>query len=580
MAIKEFDFKNPNNRNRWLKFKITRDDTKLEYRNVEIPFTNDYGHGTYEDQYFINGWGTPSDTTLTLGPTTATHYDDTFRNLNIQWDVSGRLASATPTDLFSGPVMKPIKGTNQMIQSVRLPNDKYQIYRLNDDKTRTTLFRNEDLSGGVQGMDYDDWGNLIMYSNRGGGTILVGAGTRFKQTGEMPILPTDSIHRLEDVDLTDITMGQFLAWNGSRLVASDGPYGGRGSVPGLIFRGKNVLDSSSNLYYYDSKYYILDRLTTIDKVRITNKNNHSGSIAYNIYVNQYEKVGNDLSKVSTIDISATVAPNNSGELEGSSLVTLPYSVNFSNNHYLEVLIERQLRYSEISKTVAHYKFNQKSLGIISNTTIDDDLSNNTLYVNSHNEIVDGYFKSGLSIGDSSHNFMRLPMVDGSNVVIRSMTFWIKDWRGGFILDGTNVLTNSGLTKDYYVSLSNTGIVKFQNQDGKMYTTSGLDSDSSNNRISLLQRDDWNFVYVEFSATTTFTSATPLLFGASASGGKGGYVIEDLRLHNDALTESEITNIHRTYDTNDVTVEFVSIPVERHMTDLSDVSSVYNIRSNT
>ena len=231
-------------------------------------------------------------------------------------------------------------------------------------------------------MDYDDWGNLIMYSNRGGGTILVGAGTRFKQTGEMPILPTDSIHRLEDVDLTDITMGQFLAWNGSRLVASDGPYGGRGgSVPGLIFRGKNVLDSSSNLYYNDSKYYILDRLTTIDKVRITNKNNHSGSIAYNIYVNQYEKVGNDLSKVSTIDISATVAPNNTGELEGSSLVTLPYSINFSNNHYLEVLIERQLRYSEISKTVAHYKFNQKSLGIISNTTIDDALSNITLYVN-------------------------------------------------------------------------------------------------------------------------------------------------------------------------------------------------------
>ena len=101
----------------------------------------------------------------------------------------------------------------------------------------------------------------------------------------------------------------------------------------------------------------------------------------------------------------------------------------------------------------------------------------------------------------------------------------------------------------------------------------MDSDSSNNRISLLQRDDWNFVYVEFSAKTTFTSASPLLFGASASGGKGGYVIEDLRLHNDVLTESEITNIHRTYDTNDVTVEFVSIPVERHMTDLSDVSSV-------
>ena len=79
--------------------------------------------------------------------------------------------------------------------------------------------------------------------------------------------------------------------------------------------------------------------------------------------------------------------------------------------------------------------------------------------------------------------------------------------------------------------------------------------------------------MEFDLSGAFTSSNPLLFGTSIHGDGGAYTMKDLRIHDDTILNNDIENLFNNYDDNDIMLELLTTPVERELTDLSDVSAL-------
>jgi hypothetical protein len=105
-----------------------------------------------------------------------------------------------------------------------------------------------------------------------------------------------------------------------------------------------------------------------------------------------------------------------------------------------------------------------------------------------------------------------------------------------------------------------------------YEKNGIGGDPSDNSIGLLHKGEWNFVYIEFDVSGTFTSSNPLLFGTSIYGDGGSYTMKDLRIHSDTILTNDIENLFNNYDDNDVMVELIASPVNSTISDLQDISA--------
>ena len=411
------------------------------------------------------------------------------------------------------------------------------------------------------------------------------AGIPYTRTGTQPVLPGDSVNILSDISLNNIQYGEFLMWNGESLVPGEAPNGGRGStIPNLNFTKSNIKDVSQNMFFNsNSKYLLLDKRITIDKIRINQKNTRPLTIGYNVYINEYYDNSGTLQTIQSKTISnAIVSPVISGETYGSTIVDIS-ATSFTNRNYVEVLIERSSNYvyNESTNTIARFNFYPYVNQYLNNVDISDNLNGiYNLGVKSINHIVEDGNTGCIIIGDTSDNYLRLPAENGSSIDIKAVSFWIKNWTGGYIIDGRNVLTHSQLTSNQFVEYGSPndisagiGFSKFINQDNVPYETVGIGGDPSDNSISLLHKDEWNFVYIEFDASGSFTSTNPLLFGTSIYGDGGSYTMKDLRVHSDSILNNDIENLFNHYDDNDVMVELLTTPVEREMTDLSDVSAL-------
>ena len=373
-------------------------------------------------------------------------------------------------------------------------------------------------------------------------------------------------------------------WNGESVVPTEAPNGGRGStIPNLNFTKSNIKDVSQNMFFNsNSKYLLLDKLITIDKVRINQKNRRPLTIGYNVYIKEHYDNSGTLQNVQNKTISnAVVSPVVSGETYGSTIVDIS-AISFTNRNYLEVLIERSSSYvyTESTNTIARFNFFPYINQYLNNVDISDNLDGGyNLSVKSINQVVEEDNTGCIVIGDSSNNYMRLPAENGASIDIKAVSFWMRNWTGGYIVDGRNVLSHSQLTQTTFVEYGSPddisagdGISKFVNQDSLPYETGSVGTDPSDNSIGLLHKDDWNFVYIEFDSSGSFTSSNPLLFGTSIYGDGGSFVMKDLRIHNDTILTNDIENLFNNYDDNVVMVELLTTPVERSISDLSDVSA--------
>ena len=438
--------------------------------------------------------------------------------------------------------------------------------------------------GQVESVSFDEWGNILFTSRfSSNNTLMFYAGIPYTRTGTQPVLPGDSINTMSDISLNNIQYGEFLMWNGESLVPTQAPNGGRSNtIPNLNFTKSNIKDVSQNMFFNtNSKYLLLDKRITIDKIRVNQKNTRALTIGYNVYINEYYDNSGTLQNVQSKTISnAVVSPVTSGETYGSTIVDIS-ATSFTNRNYLEVLIERSTGYvyTEANNTVARFNFFPYVNQYLNNTDISDNLNGGyNLSVRSINKVIEDGNTGCVIIGDSSDNFVRIPAENGVSIDVKSMSFWIKNWTGGYIVDGRNVASHTQLTSNQYVEYGSandinagTGVLKFVNQDNLPYETAGIGGDPSNNSIGLLHKDEWNFVYIEFNSYATFTSANPLLFGTSIYGDGGSYTMKDLRLHSDTILTNDIENLFNNYDDNDVMVELIATPVERYAGDLADVS---------
>ena len=444
-------------------------------------------------------------------------------------------------------------------------------------------------AGVIKSVEFDHWGNVLFFNLRANNVtnlhLMSYAGTPYIESGEQPILPGDSINTLSDISLNYVEYGEFLMWNGESVIPTQAPNGGRGStIPNLNFTKSNIKDVSQNMFFNsNSKYLLLDKRITIDKIRINQKNDRALTIGYNVYIKEYYDNSGTLVNTQNKTISnAVVAPVTSGETYGSTIVDIS-ATSFTNRNYLEVLIERSSGYvyTESNNTVARFNFFPYVNQYLNDVDISDNLNGGyNMSVKSINRVIEDGNTGCIVIGDSSDNYIRIPAENGASIDVKSVSFWIKNWTGGYILDGRKVLTHTQLTSNQYVEYGSandisagTGVSKFINQDSLPYESSGIGGDPSNNSIGLLHKDEWNFVYIEFNNYATFTSANPLLFGTSIFGDGGSYTIKDLRLHSDTILTNDIENLFNNYDSNDVMLELITTPVERTMNDLSDVSSI-------
>ena len=438
----------------------------------------------------------------------------------------------------------------------------------------------------ILSVEFDSWGNLVfLSSNNNVGHLMYYAGIPYTRTGTQPVLPGDSITRLSDISLNNIQYGEFLIWNGESIVPGEAPNGGRGStIPNLNFTKSNIKDVSQNmLFNSNSKYLLLDKRITIDKIRINQKNRRPLTVGYNVYINEYYDNSGTLQNVQSKTIeNAVVGPVITGETYGSTIVDIS-ATSFTNRNYLEVLIERSSNYvyNESTNTIARFNFFPYVNQYLNNVDISDNLNGSyNLGVKSINHVIEDDNTGCIIIGDSSDNYLRIPAENGSSIDIKAVSFWIKNWTGGYIVDGRNVINHSQLTSNAFVEYGSpndisagNGISKFVNQDNVPYETVGIGGDPSDNSISILHKDGWNFVYIEFDASGSFTSSNPLLFGTSIYGDGGSYTMKDLRLHSDSILTNDIENLFNHYDDNDIMVELITTPVERTINDLSDVSSI-------
>jgi len=444
-------------------------------------------------------------------------------------------------------------------------------------------------AGVIKSVEFDHWGNILFFNLRANNVtnlhLMSYAGTPYIESGEQPILPGDSINTLSDISLNYVEYGEFLMWNGESVIPTQAPNGGRGStIPNLNFTKSNIKDVSQNMFFNsNSKYLLLDKRITIDKIRINQKNDRALTIGYNVYIKEYYDNSGTLVNTQNKTISnAVVAPVTSGETYGSTIVDIS-ATSFTNRNYLEVLIERSSGYvyTESNNTVARFNFFPYVNQYLNDVDISDNLNGGyNMSVKSINRVIEDGNTGCIVIGDSSDNYIRIPAENGASIDVKSVSFWIKNWTGGYILDGRKVLAHTQLTSNQYVEYGSandisagTGVSKFINQDSLPYESSGIGGDPSNNSIGLLHKDEWNFVYIEFNNYATFTSANPLLFGTSIFGDGGSYTIKDLRLHSDTILTNDIENLFNNYDSNDVMLELITTPVERTMNDLSDVSSI-------
>ena len=439
--------------------------------------------------------------------------------------------------------------------------------------------------GQVESVAFDEWGNILFTSRfSSNNTLMFYAGIPYTRTGTQPVLPGDSINTMSDISLNNIQYGEFLMWNGESLVPTQAPNGGRSNtIPNLNFTKSNIKDVSQNMFFNtNSKYLLLDKRITIDKIRVNQKNTRALTIGYNVYINEYYDNSGTLQNVQSKTISnAVVSPVTSGETYGSTIVDIS-ATSFTNRNYLEVLIERSTGYvyTEANNTVARFNFLPYVNQYLNNTDISDNFNGGyNMSVRSINKVIEDGNTGCVIIGDSSDNFIRVPAENGASIDVKSMSFWIKNWTGGYIVDGRNVVSHTQLTSNQYVEYGSandinagTGVLKFVNQDNLPYETTGIGGDPSNNSIGLLHKDEWNFVYIEFNSYATFTSANPLLFGTSIYGDGGSYTMKDLRLHSDTILTNDIENLFNNYDDNDVMVELLTTPVERNTDDLADVSA--------
>ena len=443
-------------------------------------------------------------------------------------------------------------------------------------------------AGAIKSLEFDHWGNILFFNYRANNItklyLMSYAGTPYIESGTQPVLPGDSISALSDISLNYVEYGDFLMWNGEAIVPADAPNGGRGSmIPNLNFTKSNIKDVSQNMFFNsNSKYLLLDKRITIDKIRVNQKNTRALTIGYNVYINEYYDNSGTLQTVQSKTISnAVVSPVTSGETYGSTIVDIS-ATSFTNHNYLEVLIERSTGYvyTEANNTVARFNFLPYVNQYLNNTDISDNFNGGyNMSVRSINKVIEDGNTGCVIIGDSSDNFIRVPAENGASIDVKSMSFWIKNWTGGYIVDGRNVVSHTQLTSNQYVEYGSandinagTGVLKFVNQDNLPYETTGIGGDPSNNSIGLLHKDEWNFVYIEFNSYATFTSANPLLFGTSIYGDGGSYTMKDLRLHSDTILTNDIENLFNNYDDNDVMVELLTTPVERNTDDLADVSA--------
>ena len=438
----------------------------------------------------------------------------------------------------------------------------------------------------IHSMIFDSWGNIIfLSSNDDTAHIMFYAGIPYIRTGTQPVLPGDSITTLSDISLNNIQYGEFLMWNGESVVPGEAPFGGRGStIPNLNFTKSNIKDVSQNMFFNsNSKYLLLDRRITIDKIRINQKNKRPLTIGYNVYINEYYDNSGTLQTIQSKTISnAIVSPVTSEETYGSTIVDIS-ATSFTNRNYLEVLIERSSNYiyNEASNTIARFNFFPYVNQYLNNVDISDNLNGSyNLGVKSINSVVEDGNTGCVIIGDSSDNYLRVPAENGNSIHIKAVSFWIKNWTGGYIVDGRNVLTHTQLTSNQFVEYGSAndisagiGFSKFVNQDNIPYETVGIGADPSDNSLALLHKDEWNFVYMEFDLSGAFTSSNPLLFGTSIHGDGGSYTMKDLRIHDDTILNNDIENLFNNYDDNDIMLELLTTPVERELTDLSDVSAL-------
>ena len=440
----------------------------------------------------------------------------------------------------------------------------------------------------VTGLFFDDWGNLMFITNNSNsynhGDVISYAGIPYIEVGTQPVLPGDSITRLTDISINDIEFGEFLKWDGESIVPGEPPNRGRGgTLPNLNFTLSNVRDQSSNMLFNGtSKYLLLDKLITIDKVRINQKSARSVNIGYNVYIKEHNKSNNALVNTQTKIISnAVVEPVETDELYGTSIVDIS-ATTFTNRNYLEILIEKSTGYvySESANTTSLYNFDSHKNSFLSDVDISDNANTHAMSLKSVHEVIEENNETGLVISDSSDNYIKVPSESGADIHIKAVSFWIKNWTGGCILDGRNVLSHTNLEETPFVEYagqsdisSGTGISKFVNQSSVPYDKFGMGGDNSGNTIGLLHKNDWNFVYVEFDSSGAFTSTNPLLLGTSIHGDGGSYTMRDLRIHGDSILNNDIVNLYNSYDDMDVIVELITTPNERLMSDLSDVSDV-------
>ena len=247
-----------------------------------------------------------------------------------------------------------------------------------------------------------------------------------------------------------------------------------------------------------------------------------------------------------------------------------------------MLIERSsgYTYNESTNTEALFDFYPYISQYLNDVDISDNINTGyNLGVKSINEVVEEDNAGCIIIGDSSDNYLRVPAENGPSIHVKGVSFWIKNWIGGYIIDGRNVLSHSQLTGNRFVEYGSAndisagdGVAKFVNQDNLPYETVGVGGDPSDNSIGLLPKTIGICIY-SIDSSGSFTSVNPLLFGTSIHGDGGSYMMKDLRIHSDSILNNDIENLYNHYADTDVMVELITTPNERLMTDLSDVSAV-------
>ena len=541
-------------------------------------YTNYFGNTSYSGGGNVDGTGTTA--RLTYIQSIRNDYDVNSNALYIGTGLWGhRLVKVTPSvgDANQGTV-------TTIVGQLQTGNQPTNLFNISDYPTSNPA---QVYAGTIEGLDFDHWGNLLFTNRLSNGNIYLSSygGTPYIETGEQPMMPNDSITTLSDISLNNIQHGEFLMWNGESVVPGEAPFGGRGStIPNLNFTKSNIKDVSQNMFFNsNSKYLLLDRRITIDKIRINQKNKRPLTIGYNVYINEYYDNSGTLQTIQSKTISnAIVSPVTSGETYGSTIVDIS-ATSFTNRNYLEVLIERSSNYiyNEASNTIARFNFFPYVNQYLNNVDISDNLNGSyNLGVKSINRVIEDGNTGCVIIGDSSDNYLRVPAENGSSIHVKAVSFWIKNWTGGYIVDGRNVLTHTQLTSNQFVEYGSAndisagiGFSKFVNQDNIPYETVGIGADPSDNSLALLHKDEWNFVYMEFDLSGAFTSSNPLLFGTSIHGDGGSYTMKDLRIHDDTILTNDIENLFNNYDDNDIMLELLTTPVERELTDLSDVSAL-------